>query len=222
MSFGGDAATSLPAMSSRARRTSRSRASWVSITISTASPLDPPPPSCTICSIDTPASLKGTRQAGQDAKAQIVRLKAQIVTRPHLLESRQTPRLHLDGAGRRARKSVSTSARHVEDVRHNAHGRRHVTRATAGQEAWTKRATLQCDGVQNASDISERRIAPYHRRMDAELYSFVAIARDGEMLDHEAEAFGEAVVNGCHAADPLRGHALRLDADTECNHGEDH
>ena len=46
----------LRAISAMALRISPSRASCVSITMSTGTPVDPCPPSCTICSIETPTS----------------------------------------------------------------------------------------------------------------------------------------------------------------------
>ena len=118
-------------------------------------------------------------------------------------------------------KPLRQRAGDVEHVGDDADGGRHVARPAPGEEARPERPPLERDGVEDAVDVGERRVAPDERGVHAQLDALAAVAPDGEVLDDEAEALGEAVVDRIDAADPLGRDARRVDARAEREHRQD-
>ncbi len=118
--------------------------------------------------------------------------------------------------------AASPRPRHVEDVGHDAHRRRQVARAAPREQRWTERPPFEGDRVEHAVDVGEGRVARDERGVHAELDALAAVAPDGQVLDDEAEALGEAVVDRIDPANALGRDRARLDARAEGEHREDH
>src|SRR6185312_13741235 len=138
----------------------------------------------------------------------------------YLRHGQESALLDADTARREPRLPLHPRARHVGDVRHDADGRRHLTRATAGEEARTERAALDEHAVQHVVRVADAAPALHHRRVGAELQRRSAIAADTQVLDVETEALGEAEIRAVYAANALDEHLLRIHLGAEGEHRE--
>ena len=93
--------------------------------------------------------------------------------------------------------------------------------AATGEKEWAEGLAFEGDGVEDAADVGEGRLAAHEGRVHAKLELLPALAADGEVFDRVAEARGHRVIDGLEGADAFRRHVRVIHFRAEGEHRED-
>ena len=112
------------------------------------------------------------------------------------------------------------AARQRHQIRHHRRGGGHAARAGADVQRRPHGVAARQHGVHNAINLGQQRMVGHQGQVNAPGHAVGAAARDGQVLDGEAEFAGVADVLHVDAGDALHMHAGEVDARVERERGQ--